>query len=328
MHTKKFFTSLIIFIFLSFNTCYCREKYVYPCGEAVGVKFYTNGLLVVGTEGVYSDGKKVSSPAEDAGVKKGDVLLKVNGKELLTNSDLADEAQNGEIELSVRRGADEFSVKVNPVKTSEGNRIGLWLRDSTAGIGTVTYADTENGSFAALGHGICDIDTGKLMPIRRGSIGRCSVSSVKKSSRGVVGELECSFEDEEYGNLMCNSQCGIYGKLTDVSKMELKDAKKIAAPHEGDAVILAEIDENGVSEYSAEILKVYNAREASKSIVIEITDNKLIEKTGGIIQGMSGAPIIQGDELVGAVTHVFVNDPHKGYGIKSENMAEFSNDLK
>ncbi|MDD6484471.1 MAG: SpoIVB peptidase S55 domain-containing protein [Clostridiales bacterium] len=314
-HGIKFISFSIIFNFLLFNTCFAYAKYVYPSGETIGVKLYTDGLLVVG----------VSDAAN--GVKKGDIIESANGKLLKSSSELSEIAgKGGSVMLSIKRGDEKLSLTLEPTNTEYGPRLGLWLRDSTAGIGTLTYYDPENSSFGALGHGITDIDTGQLMRPKSGVIGECSVSSIIKSSAGSIGEIKCSFGSGEYGSLLMNTSCGIYGKLSgDIRFFE--KAQALQGPEPGDAYILTDIDGNGAKPYSAKVLKVYDDRQASKSIVLEVTDDKLISKTGGIVQGMSGAPIMQDGNFVGALTHVFVNDPKKGYGIKAGKMLEFSASL-
>lgn len=302
-----------------FNACaFAAEVYVRPCGETVGMKLYTDGLLVVGT----TDG----SPAEKSGLRPGDIITSAGGKTLDRADDLtaAADASDGALTLTVRRGENTRELEAEPEATDEGRRLGVWVRDSTAGIGTVTYITEDGERFAALGHGITDVDTGGLLAVKSGSVVGVSSVSVRKSSRGDIGELSCPFDGETLGAVEKNSPYGVYGSVcADAANGELPPLMRAAGSEEiteGAAQILCDIDGTGARGYDIEIKKVSHAGAADKSLVIEITDGELIEKTGGILQGMSGSPIVRGDLFLGAVTHVFINNPLRGFGITGEAM--------
>ncbi len=302
-----------------------EEQYVRPCGETVGIKLYTDGLLVVGVTDVEDvSGNKISS-ARDSGIRAGDIILSADGHALESNEELSEvaEASGGEVTLTVKRGENTREVSVKPALTAEGPKLGLWVRDSTAGIGTVTYLSSDGSSYAALGHGITDVDTGNILSLKSGNILSCSEISVRKSKKGDIGELNCSFDGENIGSIELNAANGIYGftnnNASELEEMRVMPIDEIA---EGPASIMCNIDGCGVREYAIEIKKVSHMSSADKTLVIEITDEELIEKTGGILQGMSGSPIIRDGQFIGAVTHVFINDPLKGFGIAGELMLQ------
>lgn len=253
-------------------------------------------------------------------IKKGDIITKINGKDAVSNEMFSNILFNstGEVTITVSRNDKERDITLLPADTKNGPRLGLWLRDSTAGLGTITcYTDTK---FAALGHGICDIDTGNIMPVGRGVIQNCSNTVIRKSENGSPGAITGSIDGNLLGEITANTEHGLFGKLKNTplgKKTETADKSEIRA---GDAIILADVDGNGVKEYSIQIKSIAPSFLKTKDMVVEITDKELLDKTGGIIQGMSGAPILQNNKLIGAVTHVFVNDPTRGYGIFIENM--------
>lgn len=307
------------------------RKMIAACGNTVGVKLKIDGVLVIGVSDVEtSDGRK-AFPARDGGIRSGDIILEINGTTINTINDIIKEIEksNGEkVKIKYKRGDNYSFAEINPVKSIDDKEyhIGLWVRESTAGIGTLTFYDPESQGFGALGHGITDIDTGTLMPVRTGEILESRILAIKKGKPGVPGELKGVIEESgELGVIMVNREHGIYGKLN--PEMYAKLCSKLYPIglrnqiKEGPAVILANIEGKKVEEYSIEILKVarqnYNG---SKGMIIKITDKRLLETTGGIVQGMSGSPIIQNNRIIGAVTHVLVNDPTRGYAIFIENM--------
>lgn len=305
-----------ITVLCAFASCcaLAAESYVRPCGEAVGIKLYTDGLLVVGI----SDNSQ--------GLRAGDIILSANGKTLERAEDLSDvtEATGDAVSLDVKRKDKTMNITVNPVPTEEGPRLGVWVRDSTAGIGTVTYISRDGRSYAALGHGITDVDTGNILSLKSGNILNCSCFSVTKSKKGSVGELSCTFDGSDIGNILMNVPNGIYG-MTETGAIAAYSEMRVASIdeiQEGEASILCDVDGEGVCEYGVEIKKVSKMNTSDKTLVIEVTDSELIEKTGGIVQGMSGSPIIQNGLFVGAVTHVFINNPLRGFGVAGESMAE------
>ncbi len=303
-----------------------RELSVYPGGMPFGVKFYTEGVTVVGFCDVETERGKVN-PASIAGLKEKDMILKVDGAPLTSASDLTDriEASGGaELHLLCRRAGREFETKLKPVYCPGESRYktGIWVRDSGAGIGTVTFILPDTGAFAGLGHGICDSDTGSLVPMRRGSVSDVTISAVIKGRAGDPGELKGYFNAGKVGSLLGNSNCGVWGMFSKIPNTEydplpvgLRDDIK-----EGDAYILCTLDSNKIGKYSVKISNINRDATGSKCYTVTVTDPKLLSVTGGIVQGMSGSPIIQNGKLVGAVTHVLINDPTTGYGIFVENM--------
>lgn len=302
------------------------ETELIPCGDVFGIKFFTKGVIVIGTTEIETEDGYIN-PAQKAGIFKNDIINKVDGVEVNTVEALAAAVEkSGGNTLSVEYTHDGKSTTcvLKPVKSSSDGRYktGIWVRDSTAGIGTMTYYNPNDGSFAGLGHGICDIDTGELMPLLKGTVVDVDVTEIVKGKSGTPGELKGSFSSLKKGSLYGNTGFGVYGILDSVPETVGKPIS-IAGRSEvtdGKATILCNVDGNGVDEYAVKLSKVDHRSDGTKCFVIEITDKKLLELTGGIVQGMSGSPIIQNGKLVGAVTHVLVNDPSKGYGIFIENM--------
>ena len=302
------------------------DSCVVLCGTPFGIKMFTNGVVVVGLADVKTDTGSFN-PAAEAGLKAGDIILSVNGKTAGSNTDVekAVESSDGKpVRLSVSRGGEKFSAAVRPLRSESDGlyKVGLWVRDSTAGIGTLTFYDPAENCFAGLGHGICDSDTGQLMPLLSGDIVPVTISGVTKGAKGTPGELRGYFTDDTAcGSLGANAANGVYGLM---KRPVQGKAVKIAMKQDvqtGPAQICTTIDGNTPASYNIEIEKI-DCRDGvdSKNLVIRVTDAQLLAKTGGIVQGMSGSPILQNGKLVGAVTHVFVNDPTRGYGIFAENM--------
>ena len=297
-----------------------------PGGCAVGVKFSTRGVLVVGLSAVRCEDRELS-PAEDAGIKVKDILLTVNGTEVNAVKEVSravTESEGTPLALTVERNGKVKALTLTPVKTKDGYRAGMWLRDSTAGIGTVTYVDPETGEFGGLGHGICDVDTGTLMPLKRGSAMKVEIGGVVKGQAGRPGEIKGYFKPERCGNVLCNTVCGVFGVFSEMPQ-GVSDAIPVASRYElteGEAEIICTLGDDGPKHYTVEISKIDRNGTDNKNFVITVTDKALKERTGGIVQGMSGSPILQNGKLVGAVTHVLINDPAKGYGIFIENMLD------
>ncbi len=298
-----------------------------PCGNPFGVKIFTQGVMIVGISDIKTD-DAVVNPAKAAGLKKGDIILSINSQEVESNEDILNivkQSEGNQLSINVRRNNLVFDVKLTPVKSSldQTYKVGLWVRDSSAGIGTMTFFDPNTNTFAGLGHGICDIDTGELLPLSHGDIMRADINGVIKGEKGSPGELRgCFTNNEVIGTLKSNSFAGVKGVLNDcpTNNAPLDIAMKQEVK-EGQAKILTTVSQDGPKYYDIEILSInYNENLPSKNMVISITDEELLEITGGIVQGMSGSPIIQNEKIVGAVTHVFVNEPKKGYGIFIENM--------
>lgn len=302
-----------------------NDIYVIPSGMSVGVKLYTDGLTVAGVEKVTDAGGRMVSPAAEAGIRKGDIIYSANGAPLSTVEQLAEEinkSANG-VKLELRRGCESLSITANPARTSDSAfKLGMWVRDSTAGIGTITYFQPETNTYAALGHGICDSDTGNILTVKSGNIQQCTNLTVKKSERGAPGELDAVFNGPELGEVELNSIAGIFGTMNSDGAVKGTPVKIALSSEvrEGEAYIMTDAAGNGVEYYRVDLQRLKPESRDTKGIVFKIMDDRLIEATGGVVKGMSGAPIIQEGRLVGAVTHVFVNDPSKGYGIFIENM--------
>lgn len=306
---------------------------IVPSGEAIGVKIQTKGVLVVGLSTITTlDGKK-QSPAADAGFEVGDIILEINNQKIEKERDITriiNENSNSSLRILIEHSNEQRTIEVKPVQSLDDNmyRIGLWVRDNIAGVGTMTFYDPKTGTFGALGHGITDIDSGVLVDISKGAVLKSKVASVQKARKTAPGEIVGIFyeTEEPYGTISKNTSFGIYGQLSTKQNESNMKPIPIALSYqvkEGPAKILSTIEGNNIEEFDIEIQKVNRQSNSnSKSMLIKVTDPKLLEATGGIVQGMSGSPIIQEGKLVGAVTHVLVNDPTRGYGIFIEWMLE------
>lgn len=293
-----------------------------PVGQTVGVKLFSDGVLVVG----FSDGK---SPAKDCGLKEGDVITAICGQSLDTIEEFRQLlAENGEdaAALTIKRGSRTIELSAEPEKDEDGEYcLGAWVRDSMAGIGTMTFFDPQSGTFGALGHGVTDVDTGQLLPLDHGSIMDASVKAVKKGERASPGELKGDFDlTRDSGTLYANTECGIFGKLSAEDAAKITGAAlPIAKKDEiktGRAAILATVSGNETREYDIEIEKIYSPSGSTRNLLLRVTDEELLAQTGGVVQGMSGSAILQDGKIIGAVTHVLLDDPSRGYGIFIENM--------
>ena len=315
------------------------QKSLIPGGNSIGVSLYTKGALVVGTSEVTDRSGNAHFPAMEAGLMPGDVIESVNGvavKDANHLSQLVNKAQGRRVDLECRRDNRLFVTTIEPVKDANDDkyRLGIWVRDSTAGVGTLTFYDPQTRYFGALGHAITDVDTGSLLSVKGGEIMQSQIMDIKIGKKGLPGELVGNFSGNRkvLGSIIKNTAFGIYGKMSrSLPDFYLDKAIPIANRHNvkpGKASILTTIDDRGIQEYDIEIIKVnQQAVPSSKGLVIKITDPELLEKTGGIVQGMSGSPILQDGRIVGAVTHVFVNDPQKGYGIYIEWMLDEANKI-
>lgn len=306
---------------------------VIPGGQSIGVKIKSAGIMVVGYN-LVKDQQRSLSPAEAANIKIGDVITKIDGRKVQSLEQAAaliNKAgkEKRELEVTVLRSKAETTLRVTPMwdKETSSYRIGLYIRDAAAGVGTLTFYAPQQHVFGALGHVISDMDTGQPISVREGQMVHSSVTSIDKGISGQPGEKHGIMLDEEriMGSITKNSDFGVFGKMNKFpDNAYMKEPMPIALAEqvkEGPAKILTVVEGQKVEEYSIEIVNVIRQKyPATKSMVIKITDRRLIEKTGGIIQGMSGSPIIQDGKVVGAVTHVFVNDPTQGYGVFIEWM--------
>lgn len=298
------------------------------CGTPFGIKMVTDGVMVVGTGAVTDCNSRAVSPAQTAGIQEGDIILSINGEKISSKKQLTKlvESSAGQpLSLVVRRGEQLTSLHLSPVRSSLDNsyHLGLWVRDSSAGIGTMTFYDPNNGCFAGLGHAICDVDTGQLMPLSQGEIVEASIIGVHAGKSGSPGQLQGAFvANRSIGSLYTNSYNGVYGRLmnqpVDAQTIPMAQCQEV---RQGPVKILTTVSGQKPQLFDACIEKLSLSQdEPTKNMVLRITDPDLLELSGGIVQGMSGSPIIQDGMLVGAVTHVFVNDPTRGYGIFAENM--------
>lgn len=304
-----------------------EKKEVTPLGVAFGVKLYTEGVIVVDITDFVHDGT-VQNPAYDAGVREGDIILSYNGVEIKSNEELIAQVKisGGKPQKAVVvRNNLKFQADITPVTDdADGKyRIGLWVRDSTAGIGMLTYFDKSSNILAGLGHSISDNDTGLIMPVNTGELVRADIEGVVKGTSGSPGELLGSFDESSIiGVLTGNSNTGLTAAcITDeFSNMESYPVALKDEITTGKAQIISCVNARESKRYDIEIVKINNNLQETKNMVIKITDKELLDKTGGIVQGMSGSPIIQNGKIIGAVTHVLVSDPQKGYAIFIENM--------
>lgn len=307
------------------------ETLVYLGGFPIGIKLYCDGVVVVDTQNVETSGA-VLNPAQKAGILKGDIIKSIDGVKVTTNSEVSKivEDSNGkELKMQILRNGEIKNVVFSSVYStvSGGYKAGLWIRDSSAGIGTVTFY-TQDGEFASLGHAVCDVDTGELLPISSGETTDAKITGCYKGKSGAAGELCGILESKSTGKIMVNKSIGIYGVFNEVDTT--KTLYPLCRKNEvkmGAAQIVTTVEEGKQEAFNIEIERIDYISGENKNLVIKVTDENLIGKTGGIIQGMSGSPIIQNGKLVGAVTHVFLNDPTGGYGIFAETMFEVADGL-
>ena len=316
-----------------------KDLEICPGGNAVGVRVSSEGVLIVGYSEIEINNKKEESPGKIGGLEVGDIILKVNGEEMQNSIDLLKtikECENENIKIELLRHGENLIKNIQLRKENDKEyKIGLWIRDSTAGVGTMTFFDNKTNKFGALGHPITDCDTNEPFLIKKGDLLNSSIISVKKGEKGLPGELKGIFlnEDSPTGDIEKNTQSGIFGKIEN-SEMLNKNLTplKVGFRDEinlGKAKIITTIDEKGPQEFEIEIEKLLDQNTpSSKSMIIRITDPRLLEKTGGIVQGMSGSPIIQNNKIVGAVTHVLINKPDTGYGIYIEWMLQDAGIIK
>ena len=288
-----------------------------PRGNVVGITASIDGAMVVGTE--------KNSAAEEAGLKSGDIITEIDHMEIATGSDISRNLQecDGDVTLTVDRRGKSMELTVTP----EDGKMGVWLRDGIDGIGTVTYYDPETESFGALGHSITDCDTGVMLPLRDGNVTDVQLTEVMIGKQGTPGQLQgMPIFDTVYGEVSENTKNGIFGTMTTDDITSGRESYPVATESEiktGDAVILSDAIDGEMREYTIEISRMFTGFVTDgKDMLVTITDERLLDATGGIVQGMSGSPIIQDGKLVGAVTHVLINDPAKGYGIFIENMLD------
>lgn len=304
------------------------EKVLQAGGTMVGIDLFTDGILVLGTGKVETENGEESSPAKGI-LYAGDKIRKINDEEVITVEDVEKLIADGgvtEVKFDIDRNGESKTVWVTPKLDAEGKpRIGIWIRDRAQGLGTLTFVDPEESTFGAVGHGISDVDTKKLLPIHTGILSKAKVRQLVKGEVGSPGEVEGSLTGEICGKITANTDYGIYG--TAVDEIETYGNYEIALKDQvenGSAVILSDIINETVESYTVKVERASGIPTFNTGMVVTVTDERLLEVTGGIIQGMSGCPIIQNGKMIGAVTHVFVKDPTKGYGVYIEDMLEAS----
>lgn len=307
------------------------QRSIFVSGNTVGMYMETNGVLIIDTGEILSEGGETKEPAKNI-VKPGDYIVALNDEKISRKKDLIDDLkklEGEEVILDIVRNGKTVPVSITPAKDKQGEyKLGIWVRDNTQGIGTLTFVD-EKGNYGALGHGISDVDTGELLEIQNGALYQAQILGIQKGAKGSPGELSGLIRYEPgkiIGSIETNSKNGIYGHFTGDRKSPIS-LKKMPVGYkqevtEGEASILCCVEDE-VKEYQAEITKIdMNHSDTNKSFVIRVTDPKLLSVTGGIVQGMSGSPVLQNGKIIGAVTHVFVQDSTSGYGIFIENMLE------
>ena len=297
---------------------------VIPVGKAIGMKLYTKGVLVVGMSEIENEERIKEKPYENSGIEEGDSIIAINNEEINTTDELIQQVNNSNGEsLKIKYVKDDkiLETSIVPVKTKEDYKIGLWVRDAAAGIGTLTFYEPSTNMFMSLGHGIIDIDTEEIVDISRGELVTANILSIIKGEKNKPGEIKGSItKGVAIGDIYKNTKMGVYGNVknrqyidTTYNEMEVAERSEIKT---GKATILCQLDSGTPQEYQIEIERIYsNNNTDNKSMLIKITDEELLDKTGGIIQGMSGAPIMQNGKFIGAVTNVLVKDPTKGYAI-------------
>ena len=307
-------------------------------GKIAGVKLYTSGVLVVGMSEIRGQDNKKYKPYENTGIEEGDTITKINEIEINSTDELIEKVNNSngeELNIEYLHENEIKECSITPVKqTNNEYKLGLWVRDSAAGVGTVTFYEPETKTFGALGHGISDIDTGKLIDISKGEFVTTKILNIEKGQKGEPGKIQGSIEKgTTIGNINKNTRFGIYGVVDNLSAINIDMSKEmeVALRDEikiGKATILCSLDNEIPQEYEIEIEKIYiDNNYDNKSMEIKVTDEKLLEKTGGIIQGMSGSPIIQNGKFIGALTHVLVNNPEEGYGVFADIMIKQSKEV-
>ena len=321
----------VLLAFSSVAALATEPRRLVPVGRAVGIRLESDGVMIVGVPEVCSDGE-TPSPAKKAGFRAGDTIVRMGKTEIDNGEQLkaAVQAARGErTAVQVRRGDELIQLEVMPHRAKSGDfSLGLYVRDGVSGIGTVTYYDPDTGGYGALGHAVNDGETGTAFTVREGAISHVTVGDVAKGKAGTPGQLHGEFDpDIKLGTIVKNTDCGIFGTaepkmLASEEPLEVGGEDDI---HTGEAYILSNVSGDEVRRYSVEISRVFRGGEADgRMMLVTVTDEELTAQTGGIVQGMSGSPIIQDGKLIGAVTHVLINDPLKGYGVSIEEMLKIS----
>ncbi|MBQ5398892.1 MAG: SpoIVB peptidase [Ruminococcus sp.] len=323
---KFIFAAVAVILCFSFGIIptYAKARELSIGGEPFGLKLYCNGVMITRLDDFESKGKNVC-PARESGLRINDVIKSIDGQKTTSNEQTEEiiEASKGKpMKLSVTRENKEIIVSLKAQKDNSNEyRAGMWVRDSCAGIGTISFYDEENGVYGALGHGICDIDTGALIKNSTGEILTADINSVTKSENNRIGSLNGIFTNQTIGTIFENTPTGVYGNLnkrTNKKKYPAADESEVKI---GKASLFTTTDGSSPKEYEIEITSICNTQKYSnRNFTVKITDKRLLNKTGGIVQGMSGSPIVQNNKIIGALTHVFLENCREGYGVFIGNM--------
>lgn len=312
-----------------------KNTQVVPVGNIGGIKIYTNGVLVVGMSEINAKDNVKVKPYQDTGIEEGDMIIAINEENVYNTKELTkkvNESKGEALDIVYVKNGEEKECKIIPAMNQENEyKLGLWVRDSAAGVGTITFYNPDQKTFAALGHGITDIDTGELIEISGGEFVTTNIIKTIKGEAGVPGKIQGSLNnDQVIGKISKNTEYGIYGTVDNIAMLKVNTENRYNVAlrgeiKEGKATILCNLD-NQRKEYEIKIEKIYlNNYQNNKSMLVKVTDQELLEKTGGIVQGMSGSPIIQNGKFAGAITHVLVNDPTTGYGVFADMMLKQMN---
>ncbi len=312
---------------------------VVPMGNLIGAKLYTSGVLVVGMSEIQGDDQQKHKPYEGSGIEEGDMIVEMDSKKIANTDELVETVNNSkgkEIQIKYVRNDETITTSIQPIKSEDNEyKLGLWVRDAAAGVGTLTFYEPSTGKFAALGHGIVDVDTGDIIKIANGELVTSNLVAIKKGEKGAPGEIKGSIDyGVTIGNISKNTNFGVFGLVSNKNNLNLNGAKEyeVALRSEiqtGEAEIICELENGKKEQYKIEISKIYTSNNYdNKSMMIKITDERLLQKTGGIIQGMSGSPIIQNGKFVGAITNVLVSDPTTGYAIFGDLMVKQMKSVK
>ena len=308
------------------NVTTIEKTKVVPLGNTIGLKLYSSGVLVIGMAEI--EGQK---PYENSGIEEGDLITYINNKQITTTEELVEcvnDSKGNIVDITYVRNGKEYETCIEPIVTDDNEyKLGLWVRDGAAGIGTVTYYEPSTKKFAALGHGIVDSDTEKLISIESGEVVTTNVIDIQKGEEGKPGQIKGTVTSgQTIGEVYSNTEFGIYGKITSKNRLNIIEENSLEVAtrdeiKEGEAKVILTLEDGIRKEYNIKITKIYkNNNTDNRSMMIKVTDENLLNLTGGIIQGMSGAPIVQKGKFVGAVTHVFVNNPTEGYAIFGDLM--------
>ena len=312
---------------------------VVPMGNLIGAKLYTSGVLVVGMSEIQGNDQQKHKPYEGSGIEEGDMIVEMDSKKIANTDELVETVNSSKgkvIQIKYVRNDETITTSIQPIKSEDNEyKLGLWVRDAAAGVGTLTFYEPSTGKFAALGHGIVDVDTGDIINIANGELVTSNLVAIKKGEKGTPGEIKGSIDSGvTIGNISKNTNFGVFGLVSNKNNLNLNGAKEyeVALRSEiqtGEAEIICELENGKKEQYKIEISKIYTSNNYdNKSMMIKITDERLLQKTGGIIQGMSGSPIIQNGKFVGAITNVLVSDPTTGYAIFGDLMVKQMKSVK